>query len=75
MSTPATRVNVRGCRRGGSWVAPIVLIVAGILLLLSEFDIVYFHKTWPLLLIIGGVLVLARRLGQQNGYDSEVNHG
>lgn len=73
MSTPGPQLAMR--RRGGSWVAPVVMIVAGFLLLLSEFDIVYFHKTWPLLLIIAGVLVLVRRMGQQNGYHSEVNHG
>lgn len=75
MSTPGT--NPPCCDRPprGGLVGPVVMITLGVLLLLSELDIARFHKTWPLLLIVIGVMVLLRRAGLENGnHSSEVNH-
>lgn len=78
MSTPAT--NYRCCDRPGrrSLVGPIVLITLGVIFLLSEFDIVRFHDTWPVLLIVIGVAILLQRSGVFNAKESsdskEVKH-
>ncbi len=49
--------------RGRGLMAPAVLVTLGVLLLLSELNIAYFHRTWPILLIvIGLVKVLAPNL-------------
>lgn len=46
------------CRHGGL-MGPSVLVTLGVLLLLSEWHILYFHQSWPVLLIvIGAVRVL-----------------
>jgi hypothetical protein len=38
---------------------PVVLVTLGVLFLLNEFHVAHFHRTWPILLIaIGVVLVL-----------------
>jgi hypothetical protein len=47
------------CRSRGL-MGPAVLITLGVLFMLSEFGVVRFHNTWPILLIvIGLVKVLA----------------
>ena len=47
------------CRTRGL-MGPTVLVTLGVLMLLSEFDVVRFHYTWPILLIvIGAVKILA----------------
>ena len=47
------------CRTRGL-MAPAVLVTLGVLFLLSEFGVAHFHSTWPILLIvIGLVKVLA----------------
>lgn len=59
----------------GSLTGPLVLITLGVLFLLSEFHIAYFHDTWPVLLIVAGIGVLLQRSGVLDGKDSsEVNH-
>ena len=50
------------CRSRGV-MGPAVLITLGVLFLLSEFGVAHFHSTWPVLLIvIGLVKVLAGNL-------------
>ena len=56
-SCGCTRCRTRGL------MAPAVLITLGVLFLLNEFGVAYFHSTWPILLIvIGLVKVLAGTL-------------
>jgi Domain of unknown function (DUF5668) len=46
------------CRHGG-FMGPAVLVTLGVLLLLSEWHVLSFGRTWPILLIvIGAVRVL-----------------
>jgi hypothetical protein len=53
-SCSCTRCRTRGL------MAPAVLVALGVLFLLSEFGVARFHNTWPILLIvIGLVKVLA----------------
>jgi Domain of unknown function (DUF5668) len=40
---------------------PAYLVLLGIMFLLSEWHIIGFHRSWPLLLILAGVLSLAER--------------
>jgi hypothetical protein len=41
---------------------PAILLTLGILMLLDHRDAVSFHLTWPALVIVYGLLVLAERL-------------
>jgi hypothetical protein len=51
---------------------PVVLVTLGVLFLLSEFHVASFHRTWPILLImIGLVKVLGGKL--DTGGDVEVS--
>jgi hypothetical protein len=43
------------CRCRGL-MGPAVLITLGVLFLLSEFDVARFHSTWPILLIVIGLV-------------------
>ncbi len=59
---PASGTRVCTCTRCRSrgLMGPAVLITLGVLFLLSEFGVARFHSTWPILLIvIGLVKVLA----------------
>ena len=50
------------CRTRGL-MGPVVLVTLGVLFLLSEFHVASFHRTWPILLImIGLVKVLGGNL-------------
>lgn len=50
------------CRSRGL-MGPVVLITLGVLFLLNEFGMAHFHSTWPILLIvIGLVKILAGNL-------------
>ncbi|MBZ5566227.1 MAG: DUF5668 domain-containing protein [Acidobacteriia bacterium] len=50
------------CRSRGL-MGPVVLVTLGVLFMLNEFDVASFHRTWPVLLIvIGLVKVLAGNL-------------
>lgn len=40
---------------------PAMLILAGVLLLLQQWNILSFGKSWPLLLILSGILTIAER--------------
>ena len=57
------------CRSRGL-MGPAVLITLGVLFMLSEFGVVRFHNTWPILLIvIGLVKVLAGNLDTKGHMD------
>ncbi len=42
---------------------PIILIVLGVLFLIDHLDYYSFRQTWPVLLIVMGVLTLGARAG------------
>ncbi len=47
--------------------APVILFTVGLLWMLQEFDVIYFHKSWPVIVIVIGVLLLIERsLGTRN---------
>lgn len=50
---------------------PAFLILIGILLLLEQCHIMNFGKSWPLLLILGGLLRLAERAAWTAGLTAE----
>ncbi|MFI5086769.1 MAG: LiaI-LiaF-like domain-containing protein [Terriglobales bacterium] len=57
------------CRSRGL-MGPAVLITLGVLFMLSEFEVASFHSTWPILLIvIGLVKVLAGNLDTSGHMD------
>lgn len=61
------------CRTRGL-MGPAVLITMGVLFLLSEFDVVRFHSTWPIILIvIGLVKVLTSSASSEGHTDYAVN--
>ena len=43
---------------------PIIMITVGVLFALDEFSVVSFHKTWPAILIVIGILNLSRWTGR-----------
>jgi hypothetical protein len=57
----------RSPKRGGSifgW----ILVILGILFLLNNFDILYFDRFWPVILIAVGVILLIQRTsGDRDG--------
>ncbi len=55
---PAAGAQQCGCARCRcrGLTGPAVLITLGVLFLLSEFHIARFHSTWPILLIVIGLL-------------------
>ena len=62
MSTTPTSTPVRHHRRGGL-AGPVLLIVLGVVFLLPEFYPDWgFRKTWPVLLIGVGILLLQKRI-------------
>jgi hypothetical protein len=46
----------------GALTGPILLIALGVLFALQQFTEISFRQTWPLLLILLGVMELAKRL-------------
>ncbi len=46
---------------------PIILITLGVLFALNNFTPYGFHQTWPVLLVVLGLLSLARRRGEPAG--------
>ena len=57
------------CRSRGL-MGPAVLVTLGVLFLMNEFDVAAFHRTWPILLIvIGLVKVLAGNLDSTGHVD------
>ncbi|MBM3727949.1 MAG: hypothetical protein FJW40_21300 [Acidobacteria bacterium] len=63
MSSPVPAGTLLGAVRG-----PIVLITLGILFALDvTFDAFHFRHTWPVLIIVIGVLKLAESMGSRAG--------
>jgi TM2 domain-containing membrane protein YozV len=52
---------------------PSILITLGILLLLNSFDVKGFESTWPLLLIVIGVVKILQTSGPTTGHVDDVN--
>jgi hypothetical protein len=47
---------------------PVILITMGALFLLSEFTHWHFHQTWPILLIVIGVVKVLGSSADMNGH-------
>jgi len=58
---------IRGLRK------PAFIVLVGVLALLNQLDILSWGHSWPLFLILGGVLLLAERaaLATTGGYSQE----
>lgn len=48
--------------------APVVLVTLGVLFLISKFHYVSFGRTWPVLLIVIGAVLLAQRNAPLGGH-------
>ncbi len=61
----ARRQSQGGCAKGrfSGMIGPAVLVTLGVLFLLDQFDIRSFHSTWPLLLIVIGVVKVLQSTG------------
>jgi hypothetical protein len=59
--TPGGSTNVIRAIRG-----PVMMITLGVLVTVDYVGSVSFWRTWPVLLIVGGLLKLAERLGVKN---------
>ncbi len=55
------------CRMRGA-MGPAVLVTLGVLFLLSELDVVSFGRTWPLLLIVIGLVQVLVRSADTSGH-------
>jgi|tagenome__1003787_1003787.scaffolds.fasta_scaffold17344742_2 hypothetical protein len=51
----------RTCNRG--LMGPAMLVTFGVLALLHEFNIAHFHYTWPVLLIVAGLVKVLQNSG------------
>ncbi len=54
--------------RSRAFMGPAVLVVLGVLFLIDQFTRVSFGETWPILLIIIGVIVFLRRTASTEGH-------
>ena len=59
--------NCARCRSRGI-MGPAVLVTLGVLLLLSEFGSVRFHYTWPVLLIVIGLVKVYQTTTSTEGH-------
>lgn len=57
------RCRIRGLMGGA------ILITLGVLFLLEEYRFIPFHRTWPVLLIVIGVLSYAARTASKEGHN------
>ncbi|HEX6878804.1 MAG TPA: DUF5668 domain-containing protein [Terriglobales bacterium] len=55
------------CRLRGL-MAPAVLVTLGILVLLGNLDVMDFHKSFPILLIVIGVIMVLQRTSSTEGH-------
>ena len=44
------------------------LIALGVLFLLENFNVIYFDQSWPILLIVGGLCMIASRGASMEGH-------
>jgi hypothetical protein len=65
LDAPVSRVTFVGAIRG-----PVVLITIGVLFALDYSAGIRFGKTWPILLIVAGLLHLLGRVGAKNVVDA-----
>jgi membrane-bound ClpP family serine protease len=61
------RCNCGRCRSRGI-MGPAVLVTLGILMLLSEFGTIRFHYTWPVLLIVIGLVKVYQTTTSTEGH-------
>jgi hypothetical protein len=61
------RCNCARCRSRGI-MGPVVLVTLGVLMLLSEFGTVRFHYTWPVLLIVIGLVKVYQTTTSTEGH-------
>ena len=54
---------------------PLMLMTLGILLAVHRFGDAQFYKTWPVLLIVLGVMKLLERVANRNPYPTETGTG
>ncbi len=57
------------CRHGG-FMAPAILVTLGVLLLLAEWHILSFGRSWPILLIVGGVVRVLWYAAGSSGHEN-----
>ncbi len=57
--------------RSRAYMAPAVLVTLGVLFLIDQFTRVRFGETWPILLIIIGLIVFLRRTASPAGHTGE----
>jgi di/tricarboxylate transporter len=55
------------CRARGI-TGTVFLITLGVLFLLGNYNIIYFGKSWPVLLIVAGLCMLANRSSSTEGH-------
>jgi len=60
-----------GCRSRGL-MGPAVLITLGVLFMLSEFGVASFHRTWPILLIVIGLIKVLGGSPETGGHGDEI---
>ena len=65
-SCGCTRCTTRGL------LGPSILVTLGVLMLLNEFDVVRFHYTWPILLIVIGVVKVLASSAPIQGHRNHV---
>ena len=54
---------------------PLMLMTLGILLAVHRFGDAEFYKTWPVLLILLGLMKLLERVANRNPYPSDIGTG
>ncbi len=66
-----------GCRRcvSRSLIGPAVLVTLGVLFLLQEYYIVSFDQSWPVLLLVIGVMIFLSRTAPTEGHISGAIYG
>ena len=66
-----------GCRRciSRSLIGPAVLVTLGVLFLLQEYYIISFEQSWPVLLLVIGVMIFLSRPAPTEGHISGAIYG
>ena len=66
-----------GCRRciSRGLIGPAVLVTLGVLFLLQEYYIIAFEQSWPVLLLVIGVMIFLSRTAPTEGHISRAMYG
>ncbi|HET6933661.1 MAG TPA: DUF5668 domain-containing protein [Candidatus Angelobacter sp.] len=66
-----------GCRRciARGLIGPAVLVTLGVLFLLQEYYIIPFEQSWPVLLLVIGVMIFLSRTAPTEGHISGAIYG